>query len=204
MCFLAGACGAASCSFVCGECGYTGIGDCNFLGEIGVGVCGNCGNSICQADCGWGVCTDDKGAEGDACFIDDECCNNNCVANVCSSAASVPPEVSVGSPSANIGISPELVLGWQYHDDNGDCMSKYQVQIWDKSDFSGNKLVDSGEVSTTVSPCEYPSNSVVNYNINFLPVSITGHYYWQIKLWDESGAVSDWIDLGEIQTLRVY
>ncbi|MCK4473721.1 hypothetical protein KAU40_00405, partial [Candidatus Parcubacteria bacterium] len=88
-------------------------------------------------------------------------------------------------------IWPLISLSWTFLD-TGDGMSAYQVEIWDHSDFTGTRLLDSTKITTT--PADYPDGASFTYEVGELPISSTAKYYWRVRVWDSSDTESGWFD----------
>lgn len=104
-------------------------------------------------------------------------------------AAAVAPDAPTNlSPTGGVlitGADLTPALSFTYHDDDGDPMSAYEVEIDNNSDFSSPvwdsgkvALVQASDTTVIVSPSTSLSRGVL--------------YYWRARVWDDGDNVSGW------------
>ncbi|WP_328635868.1 family 78 glycoside hydrolase catalytic domain [Streptomyces canus] len=101
-----------------------------------------------------------------------------------SAAQAAPTALSVNGLTAPVDVAPAStpLLGWHV---GGDHQTAYQVQVATTSSaLTGTPDVwDSGQVTST-------ADSNVSYGGP--AVTASSGYYWRVRTWDSSGAVSPW------------
>lgn len=91
---------------------------------------------------------------------------------------------------ANLITDTRYIFSWDFHDPNGQDQFAYQVQVSPTADFSTIKI-DSGEVHSS-SRAFYPRVSL----------DWGTRYYWRIKVWNDQGLNSGWVNGPSFDTLR--
>jgi len=114
----------------------------------------------------------------------------------------VPNSASTTQVYCNVPSGKERIhFSWQYDDKEGDPQSKYEFRILD----AGDNVVYS-ITSTFSSPLSPPVNNnalviVPDDGLSFGNIT----YHWQVKLYDDKGNDSGWIDGGTFTTpLHAY
>ncbi len=119
----------------------------------------------------------------DTLFITAGVCNNSPIASNLS--------VSQGDYCA----LPSHRFSWNYSDPDNDPQDKYRFQVDNNSDFSSPEVdiapSNSSSEEQTVLVSTSPGSNQLNYNTV---------YYWRVKVWDDQGADSGWVNGSSFST----
>ena len=141
-----------------------------------------------------------KKIDGCDCTSLDECYSGVCGSGICGGAAIYIENTTSTSPSCTSAYCPNegggrITFSWDYKNDDGVNMNRFNFQASASTDFSpANLIVDT---TTTVSS---PPDGNVFHSVDVRTIQLEnkllygGSYYWRVKVCDDQNNCSEYID----------
>jgi len=112
---------------------------------------------------------------------------------------SLPTAINLNVVKGDYCATPAHYLYWTYSDQDGDDESKFRFQVDDDNDFSSPEInrtrtgvwPDGSANAQWVIVVELPTANRIVYNTT---------YYWRVKVFDDQGANSGWIEGSSFMT----
>ena len=102
------------------------------------------------------------------------------------------------------GSPPSYFFSWTYSDVDEDDESRFDFQVDNNSDFSSPEI--DWTYSGLSNPSPSPNNQAGLVAVSVLPDYLTygQTYYWRVRVWDNRGANSGWVQAGSSFTTQPH